>query len=86
MIFDAPLEEVFKHLNFFRFPFERGHGCRERFWLFGNSVDIDMETCRFVVVCQLLKSQQNLVCFDRCRSILTAELWWTGRAVLFRLS
>ena len=45
-----------------------------------------MKIWRIVVVCQLLKGQQKLVCFDLRRGILTAELPLTGRAVFFLLS
>ena len=83
---DARLEKIFKQLKLFSFPVKHGHRCWERFWQFGNSVDIVMKICKIVVVCQLLKSQQDLVCFDRRRGILTAELRLTGRAVLFLLS
>ena len=86
MNFEARLEKIFKQSNFLRFPGERGHRCHERFQQFGISVDIVMEIRRIVNVCQLLKGQQKLVCFDRRSGILTAVLWLTGRAVLFPLS
>ena len=86
MSFETRLEQIFKPLKLLRFPVERGNRCRERLWQIGSSVDIDMELSRIVVVCQLLKGQQNLVCFDRRRGILTAELRLTGMAALFLLS
>ena len=45
-----------------------------------------MKVCRFVLICQLLEGQQNLVCFDRRRCVLTAELRLTDGAVLFLLA
>ena len=86
MDFEARLEKIFNQLELLRFSVERGHRCRERLWQIGNSADILMEICRIVVICQLLKSQQNLVCFNRRRGIFTAELWLTGRTVHFPLS
>ena len=44
-----------------------------------------MKVRRIVLICQLLEGQQNLVCFDRRRCVLTAELRLTGGAVLFLL-
>ena len=44
-----------------------------------------MKVRRIVLICQLLEGQQNLVCFDRRRGVLTAELRLTGGAVLFLL-
>ena len=86
MDFDARLENIFKQLKILRVPVERGHRCREWLRQFGNSVNIDMETCRIVVVCQLLKGQQNLICVNCRRGILTAELRLTCRVALFPLS
>ena len=74
MNFEARLEKIFKQLKLLRFHVERGHRIREGFWQFGKSVDIVKEFFRLVVVCQLLKGQQKLVCFDRRRGIFTAEL------------
>ena len=84
--FEACFEKIFKQLKLFRFSVERGHWCSGRLWQFGKIVDIIMNVCRLVVVCQLLKGQQNLVCFDRRKPILTAEGRLTGRAVFFLLS
>ena len=56
------------------------------FCQFGKSIDIVMGICRIVAVCQLLKGQQYLVCFNRRKGILTTELRLNGRAVLFLLS
>ena len=47
---------------------------------------IVMKISRIVDVCQLLRGQQKLVCFNRCRSSFTAVLQLTGRAVVFLLS
>ena len=58
--FEARLEKISKQLKLRRFPFERGHRCRERFWQFGFSVHLGMEVCRIVVICQLLKRQQKI--------------------------
>ena len=84
MIFEARLEKIFKQLNILRFPVKRGHSCGEWLWQFGSSVDV-MKVSRIVVICQMLKGQQNLVCFDCRRCILTAELLLTGGVVLFLL-
>ena len=86
MNFEAVWKKVFKRLELFRFPVERGHRCRERLWKFGNSVDIIMKLCRINVFCQLLKSQQNLIFFTYRGDIFTAELWLTRKVVLFLLS
>ena len=86
MNFKARLQKILKQLKLLRFRVERGHRCRERLWQFENSFDIFFEICRIVVVCQLLKDQRNLVCFDRRRGIRTAKLRLTGRTVLFLLS
>ena len=80
MNFEARLE---KQLILFRFAVKRGHRSGERFSHFGNSVDIFMKISRIVVVCQLLKSQQNMIGFIRRRGILTAELTLTGGAGSF---
>ena len=42
-----------------------------------------MNVRRIVVICQMLEGQQNLVCLDRRRGILAAELRLTGRTVFF---
>ena len=83
---EARLEKIFKQLKLLRFSVKRGHRLGEWFWQFGNSVDIIMTVCRIVVVCQMLKAQQNLVCFDRRRGFPTTKLRLTGRATLFLLS
>ena len=83
MSFEARLEKIFKQLKLLTFPVERGHRCCERFWQIGNSIDIIMKVCRIVVICQLLKGQQDLVCFNRRRGILTSELQLTGGAFFF---
>ena len=72
MNFEAPLENIFKQLELLRFPVKCWHRCGERFWWFGNSVDIVMQLSRNVFVSQQLKGQQNLVCFNHRRVILTA--------------
>ena len=86
MKFEARLVKIFKQFELFRFTVERGHRCRELLWQFRNSGKIVMEICRNVVVGQLLKGHQNLICFNRRSGILTVELRLTGRAVLFLLS
>ena len=86
MIFKARSQKILKQLKLLRFRVERGHRCRERLSQFENSPDNVLEISRIVVVCQLLKEQRNLVCFDRRRGIRTAKLRLTGRAVLFLLS
>ena len=50
MNFETRLEQIFKQLELFRFPVERGHRCRERLLQFGNSVNVVVETCRIVVI------------------------------------
>ena len=42
-----------------------------------------MEICRTIVVCQLLKCQQSLVCLNRRRGVFAAKLGLICRAVLF---
>ena len=86
VFFEARLEKIFKQLKFLRFPVKCGHRCGKWLWQFGNSVDVIMKVRRIAVICQLLEGQQNLVCFDRRRGILAAELRLTGRTVLFLLS
>ena len=80
MNFEARLE---KQLILLRFAVKRGHRSGERFSHLGNSVDIFMKISRIVVVCQLLKSQQNMICFIRRRGILSAELTLIGGAGFF---
>ena len=86
MNFETRLEKIFKQLELFRFPVERGHRCRKGLRQFGNSVNIVMQFCRIVVVCQLLKRQKNLVCLNCSRGVFTAVLWLTCRTVPFLLS
>ena len=78
--FEARLEKTFEQLKHLRLLVESCHRCGERFWQFQNSVDTVKKTCRKVVVCQLLKGQQNLVCFNCRKCILTADLLSTGKA------
>ena len=52
----------------------------------GNSINFVTRFCKTVVVCQMLNDRQNMVCFDRCWGVSTAELWLTGRAVFLLLS
>ena len=85
MDFEARSKKIFKPLQLFKFPVELGHHCQEWLWQFGSFVNIVMEICRIVVVCQL-KGQQTLVCFNHRRSILTAELRLAGGVVPFLLS
>ena len=85
MNFEARLEKLLKQPKLLRFPVERRHRCRGRPWQFRIAVDIVMEICRIVVICQLLTGQQGLVCFNRRRGILAAELRLAGRAVPFLL-
>ena len=84
MYFEARMETIFKQLNLLGFPVKSWHRCRERFWrpVFPKTF-IDLKICRIVVVCQLLKGQQNLVCFDCCKGVLIAEFWLTGKVVPF---
>ena len=86
MEFEARLEKILKQLELFRFSVDCGHRRQERLWQVGNCVNIRMEICRIVVVCQLLKCQQNVVRFNRRRGIFTAELRLVDRTVLFLLS
>ena len=86
MNFEARLEKIKKQLELLRFPNKSWHLCGERFGQFWNSVDTVMENCRIVVVCQLLKGRNNLICFNRGRGILTTEMLLTRRAVLFVFS
>ena len=83
--FEVRLEKVLKQFKVLRFPVKRGHRFGKWLWQFGKSVDVNMKICRVVVIRQMLKGQQYLVCFDRRRGIFTAELRLTGRTVLFLL-
>ena len=83
MKFEARLEKILKQLKLLRFPVKRGHRCAEWLWQYANSVGVVMKVCRIVVICQLLKGQQNFVWFNCRRGILAAELRLTGWAVLF---
>ena len=84
--FETRLEQIFKELELFRFPVKRRHRCRKWLCQFGNPINFVMELCRIVVVCQLLKCQQNLVGLIRRRGVSAAKLRLTCRAVLFLLS
>ena len=86
MTFEARLEKIFKHLKLLRFPVKRGHRCGESLWQFANSVDAILKVCRIIVICQLLKGQQSLICFDCRRGNLTAVLPLTGKTALFLLA
>ena len=83
--FESHLEKIIKEFKHFRFPAKLGHRYGEQIWQFGNSVDIVMEICRIVVICQLPKGQQTLVPFDRRKGIFAAELQLTGGGVIFLL-
>ena len=51
MNFETRLEQIFKQLELFRFPVERGHRCCKRLWQFGYSVNVLVEICKIVVIC-----------------------------------
>ena len=51
MNFETRLEQIFKQLELFRLPVERGHRCRQRLSQFGNPVYVVVESCRIVVIC-----------------------------------
>ena len=62
------------------------HRFREGFGQFRCSVNVIFEIVRITLTCQLLKGQQNLVCFSWRRSVLTAKLWLTCEARLLLFS
>ena len=64
--FEARLEKLFKQLKFLRFPVKREHRCSEGFRHFRDFTDVVVESGCIGVRRQLLKGQQNLVCFN-CR-------------------
>ena len=75
--FQIYLENVFKQVKLLCFPFKRGD---QWVWQLGNLANAAIEVCRNAIVCQLLKGQQNWICFDRRTGVVfTAEIrptWW----------
>ena len=51
MNFETRLEQIFKQLELFRFPVERGHRFPKRQWQVGNSGNVVVEICGIVVSC-----------------------------------
>ena len=78
-------EETFKHFKFLWLPTDCRQCCCERFWQFRNSDIVKVEVRRIAAARQLLKGQQNLVCFNCRRGVLTAKMWLTcgARPLLF---
>ena len=75
--FRTQLEQIFDQFEFFWIPVKDGHCCCEGFGQFRDSIDVVVRFGRVVVSCQMLKGQQNLVCFTFRISVFTAELWLT---------
>ena len=80
--FEACLEKIFKQLRLLRFPVKCWHRCVV-VSDFGNLETLLILFWKIseLLVCQLLKGQQQFVCFDRRRGVLSAELRLTDRAV-----
>ena len=85
VVFQTRLEQIFEQPEFLWFCVKRRHRPFERFRQFRDSAIIVIEIGWIGVPCQLLKKQQNLVCFNCRRSILTAKLrlTWGARLLLF---
>ena len=84
--FQTFLEQIFKQLEFLWFSFKGGH-CRSKgFRQFRDSVDVVVVIGWNTVRRQLLKGQQNPVCFNCRRGVLTAKLWLTCGARFLRKS
>ena len=71
--------------NFSGFPSKGGQCCCEGIWQFWDSTDVVVAIGCITVRHQLLKGQQNLICFSCRRCVLTAKLWLTcgTRLLLF---
>ena len=82
MDFDNGLEQIFKQFKFFRFPAEDWLWCSDEFRQFWSSVDVSVEIGRVAIAHQLLTGQQNLVCLNCCRGVLTSKLWLNCGACL----
>ena len=80
------LEQIFKQLEFFWFSIKFRHCRCEGFGLFRDSIFVVVEIGWITVRCQLLKGQQHLVCFNCCRSVITAKMWLTCGAQLLVFS
>ena len=79
------LEQIFKQLEFLYFSIKCGHCTCEGFGKFRVSTDVVVEFGGITVRRQLVKGQQNLVCFNCRRGVLTAKLLLTrgARLILF---
>ena len=86
MDFQTCLEQIFKQSKFLWFSIKCGHCRCEGFRQFRNSTDFVVEIGWVTVCPQLLKGQQNLVCFNCRMRLLTAKLWLTCGASLLLLS
>ena len=86
VIFQTCLEQISKQFEFLRFPIKGGHCRCEGFRLFRDSVDVVVEIGRIIVSRQLLKGQQNLVCFNFHRGFFTAKLCLTCGVCLLLFS
>ena len=75
--FQTFLEQLFGQFGLFWFPIKNRHCCFEGLVQCGYSVDVVVEIGRITVTCQLLKSQQNQVCFNCLSGILNSKLWLT---------
>ena len=84
--FLACLQQIFKLLEFLRFSVKCGHCRCEGFGQFRDSVDVVLEVSSVAASRQLLKGQQNQVCFNCRMGVLTAELWLICGARILLLS
>ena len=83
--FQTCVEQIFKQFDFLWFFIECGHCSCEGFKQFWDSIDVVVEIGWITVRRQLLKGQQNLVCFNSRKGVFTAKLWLTcgARLLLF---
>ena len=85
MNFQTCLEQILKQFEFLWFSIDFGQCCCEEFGKFRGSVDFVVEIGWVSVRRQVLKGQQNLVCFNCRMGVPTAKLWMTcgARLLLF---
>ena len=83
--FQTRLEKIIKQLKLLRFPVKRGYRCDWWLWQLEYLVNTVLKTCTVAVICQLLKSEQKLVCFNRRSRVFTAEFQFICRTIFFCL-
>ena len=81
--FETCLEQILKQFEFLWFSVKGGHSCIEGLGPFRSSIKVVNEIGRNTVTCKFLRGQQNLVCFNCRRGVLTADFWLSCGGPLF---